>query len=118
MDVVLLVIRLLLAAVFGVASLAKLADRVGAQQALRDFGVPSVLAAPFGLLLPLTELAVAIALLPVATAWWAACGACALLLLFVTGPGLALARGRRQQPSSFGRGERWSAPARSAGWLS
>ena len=111
MEIALLVIRLLLATVFGVAGLAKLADHVGTQQTLRDFGVPSVLAPSFGLLLPLAELAVAVALLPVVTAWWAACGAFALLLLFVVGLGIALARGRRLDCHCFG--HLHSAPA---GW--
>jgi uncharacterized membrane protein YphA (DoxX/SURF4 family) len=54
-DVALLASRLLLAAVFVVAGLAKLADRAGSRQAMRDFGVPVRLAAPFGLLLPLAN---------------------------------------------------------------
>src|SRR2546429_9605121 len=57
MSLVLLIARLLLTAVFLVAGIAKLADLAGSRQALRDFGVPAVLARPFGLLLPLAELA-------------------------------------------------------------
>jgi uncharacterized membrane protein YphA (DoxX/SURF4 family) len=49
----LLIARLLLAGVFLVAALAKLADLAGSRQALRDFGVPARLATPLGLLLPL-----------------------------------------------------------------
>ena len=44
MNLVLLLARLLLAAVFLVAGLAKLADLAGSRQALRDFGVPAVFA--------------------------------------------------------------------------
>jgi len=102
MDVTVLIIRLILAAVFGVAAVAKLADRMGSQQALRDFGVPSILVPSFGLLLPLLELAIAVALLPVATARWAARAACALLLLFAAGLTLALVRGRRPPCHCFG----------------
>jgi len=65
----LLVARLLLALVFAAAGAAKLADRVGSRQAIVDFGVPSAIAAPLGLLLPLAELAVAASLLPASTAW-------------------------------------------------
>jgi uncharacterized membrane protein YphA (DoxX/SURF4 family) len=63
MTLLLLFVRLLLAAAFLVAGLAKLADLTGSRQALPDFGVPAVLARPFGLLLPLPELAVVVALL-------------------------------------------------------
>ncbi|MCL4488183.1 MAG: DoxX family membrane protein [Chloroflexi bacterium] len=69
MDLLLLAARLLLALVFAVAGLAKLADRPGSRQALRDFGLPTRLAGPLGVLLPLIELVVAFALLPLVTAW-------------------------------------------------
>src|ERR671931_2293813 len=102
MDVALLVARVLLAVVFLVAGLAKLADRAGSRRALVEFGLPSPLAGPFGLLLPLAELAVAVALVPRSTAWWGAIGALALLLLFVAGIGLNLARGRKPDCHCFG----------------
>ena len=111
MDVALLVARLLLAAVFTVAGLAKLVDRAGSRKAIVDFGLPQSLAAPLGTLLPLAELAVAFALLPVATAWWGALGAGVLLLLFIAGIGLNLARGRKPDCHCFG--QIYSAPA---GW--
>src|SRR3712207_1818636 len=94
MGTALLVARLLLAGVFLVAGLAKLTDRAGSRQGLIGFGIPSALATPLGILLPLAELAVAIALIPISTAWWGALGALALLLLFVVGIGVNLARGR------------------------
>jgi peroxiredoxin/uncharacterized membrane protein YphA (DoxX/SURF4 family) len=111
MSIVLLLARFLLALVFAVAGLTKLADLAGSRQALRDFGVPARLAAPFGLLLPLAELAVAGALVPTAWAWWGALGALALLLLFVAGIGSNLARGRQPECHCFG--QLRSAPA---GW--
>src|SRR5215204_2005101 len=77
MDTALLIARLLLALVFFVAGLAKLADRKGSSQALIDFGVPAALASPLSTLLPLAELAVAIVLIPTDTAWWGALGALA-----------------------------------------
>src|SRR5215211_6031472 len=79
MGTALLVARLLLALVFAVAGVAKLADREGSRRAITDFGAPSALAAPLGLLLPLAELVVAAALIPSATAWWGALGALLLL---------------------------------------
>ena len=111
MTLLLVFARLLLCVVFLIAGLAKLADLAGSRQALRDFGVPAALADPFGLLLPLAELAVAVALLLPAMAWWGALGALALLLLFVVGIGSNLARGRHPDCHCFG--QLHSAPA---GW--
>jgi len=111
MTLLLLCVRLLLALVFLVAGLAKLADLAGSQQALRDFGVPARLANPFGVLLPLAELAIALVLLLPVSAWWGALGALALLLLFVVGIGSNLAHGR--QPDCHCFGQLHSAPA---GW--
>lgn len=102
MDTVVLFARLLLAAVFAVAGVAKLSDREGSRQAVADFGVPSALAAPIGILLPLAELAVAAALIPTATALWGGVGALGLLLLFIAGIGANLARGRRPDCRCFG----------------
>src|SRR2546425_4125571 len=62
MGLVLLTARILLAVVFLIAGFAKLADLKGSWQSLRDFGVPTFLASPFGVLLPLAELVVAVAL--------------------------------------------------------
>ncbi len=102
MDVALLLARLLLALVFMVAGVAKLADREGSRRALADFGVPTPLATPLAVLLPLAELAVAAALIPVATAWWGAAGGLTLLLLFVAAIAVNLARGRKAECHCFG----------------
>jgi peroxiredoxin len=111
MTLALLIARVLLSVVFLVAGIAKLADLAGSRAALRDFGVPAQLATPLGTLLPLAELAVAVALLLPATAWWGALGALVLLLLFVAGIGYNLARG--QHPDCHCFGQVHSAPA---GW--
>jgi peroxiredoxin len=111
MTLLLVFARLLLCVVFLIAGLAKLANLAGSRQALRDFGVPPRLADPFGLLLPLVELAVALALIPTISAWWGASGALALLLLFVVGISYNLARGRTPDCHCFG--QLHSAPA---GW--
>jgi hypothetical protein len=73
-----------------------------ARRTLIEFGVPAVLAAPLGLLLPLAELAVAAALVPTTTAWWGACGALFLLFLFIAAIALNLARGRTPECRCFG----------------
>jgi thiol-disulfide isomerase/thioredoxin/uncharacterized membrane protein YphA (DoxX/SURF4 family) len=111
MGIALLIARLLLAVVFVVAGVAKLADRAGSRQAIIDFGLPTALATPLGILLPLAELAVAAALISTATAWWGAIGALALLLLFGAGISVNLARGRKPGCHCFG--QLHSAPA---GW--
>jgi len=111
MEAVLLIARLLLAGIFAMAGLAKLADSEGSRRAITNFGAPKVLAAPLGLLLPLTELAVASALIPTSTAPWGAVGALGLLLVFVAGIGVNLARGRKPDCHCFG--QLHSAPA---GW--
>src|SRR5260221_3225850 len=111
MSLVLLFVRFLLAVIFVVAGLAKLADRAGSQKALQDFGLPAALAQPLGLLLPLAELAVTVALLLPVTDWWGALGALLLLFLFVGGISYNLARGRTPDCHCFG--QLHSAPA---GW--
>jgi peroxiredoxin len=111
MDLVLLFARLLLAVVFVVAGLTKLVDLAGSRKALLDFGVPAMFVAPFAILLPLAELAVAVALIPTASAWWGAIGALALLLLFIAAISYNLARGRTPDCHCFG--QLHSAPA---GW--
>src|ERR671913_1629028 len=110
-DAALLIARLVLAGVFTLAGVAKLADLKGSRQAIRDFGVPSAIAAPLGLVLPLGELAVAATLLPASTAWWGALGALGLLSVFVVGISINLARGRTPECHCFG--QLHSAPA---GW--
>src|SRR5438128_1972335 len=102
MDIVLLAARVLLALVFGMAGVAKLADRAGSRQALRDFGLPGWLAGPLSVVLPLVELGVALALLPAVSAWWGALGALGLLVVFVVGISVSLLRGRRPACHCFG----------------
>lgn len=102
MELALLLARLLLAAVFLLAGFAKLADRQGASKALRGFGLPPAFAQPLSLLLSLAEIAVAVALIPVALAWYGACAALALLSIFIIGIAITLARGRSPDCHCFG----------------
>jgi 2-oxoglutarate dehydrogenase E1 component len=64
----LLLVRLLLSATFALAGVTKLADPAGARKSVVDFGAPAFLAGSVARLLPLAELACAIALLPAVTA--------------------------------------------------
>jgi thiol-disulfide isomerase/thioredoxin len=111
MDAALLIARLVLAAVFVLAGVAKLLDLPGSRKAIIEFGLPALLASPLALLLPLAELGIAVTLIPASSAWWGALGALGLLLLFVVGISINLARGRKPDCHCFG--QLHSAPA---GW--
>ncbi len=103
MSFALSIARSLLFCIFSVAGLAKIADLPGSRQSLLDFGVPSAFATPFSIGLPCAEIAVAFALIPVASAWWGALGAGTLLLLFIAGVSFNLARGHTPDCHCFGR---------------
>jgi thiol-disulfide isomerase/thioredoxin/uncharacterized membrane protein YphA (DoxX/SURF4 family) len=96
-----LVAQVLLALVFAVAGISKLANPAGSRTAMTDFGVPHSIAPLAAILLPLAELAVAVALLTTYT-WYGAAGALALLLIFMAGIGYNLARGRHPDCRCFG----------------
>src|SRR3954471_5740538 len=103
MSALVLVIRLVLAAVFAVAAVGKLADRAGARDAVRGFGVPVALAGVVAVVLPAGELAIAAALTVPATVWWAAVAAAGLLLCFAAAIAINLGRGRTPPCHCFGR---------------
>ena len=103
MDDAALVARLVLAAVFALAGAAKLADLEGSRAALAGFGVPDRLAGAFGILLPVAELATAVALVPEASATAAAVAALALLLVLSLGIAVSIARGGSPECHCFGR---------------
>jgi peroxiredoxin/uncharacterized membrane protein YphA (DoxX/SURF4 family) len=102
MDVALLGARLLLIAVLGVAGIAKLADLEGSRRAVEGFGISPSISRSVGSLLPLSEIAVAIALIFHVTAWWGALAAFVLLLFFIGGISVNLARGRTPDCHCFG----------------
>ncbi len=103
MDGFLVLSRLLLASVFVVAGLGKLADYTGSRRAMIDFGIPISLVTPFGSLMPLAELTIAGTLLSHTFAWWGAVAALALLLIFTIAIGLNLAQGRESNCHCFGK---------------
>lgn len=102
MDLTLLALRLFLTAIFAVAAITKLLDRGGSQQAILNFGVPTRLATPLVILLPLFELAVAIALVFSSTAWFGAVGALVLLCAFTAFIAISLLQGRTPECHCFG----------------
>jgi uncharacterized membrane protein YphA (DoxX/SURF4 family)/peroxiredoxin len=102
MEGVALWASILLAVVFAVAAVSKFADQAGTRQALADFGMPSRSVRTLGVLLPLAELAVAIALLFRPTARWGSVAALLLLGLFAAAIARAMARGDAPDCHCFG----------------
>jgi uncharacterized membrane protein YphA (DoxX/SURF4 family) len=101
-DVLLLVFESALAGVFVIAALTKLADPVGTRESMRAFGAPDRAAAALALVVPIAELAVAVALLFGQTARWGAIGVGCLLLVFSAAIFLSLARGSAPDCHCFG----------------
>jgi peroxiredoxin len=102
LQIALALARILLAAVFAVAAIAKLADRTGFRQTLADFGIPTGLRPLFVVGLPLCELATAVLLLPSATAGWGAWAALSLLAVFTANISILLVRGKAPACRCFG----------------
>ncbi len=94
--------RLALAAMFAFAGVAKLRDPGGTASMLQDFGAPQLAARPFARALPLVELAVALALVPYATAFWGSLAALCLLAAFTAAIGANLLLGRKPECRCFG----------------
>ncbi len=94
--------RLILAAVFGVAAAAKLADYHGSSRSMATFGVPVSLAPMAARVVPLAEAICAAALLSLRTAWWGAVGAGALLSVFTIAVGSNMMAGRAPDCRCFG----------------
>lgn len=111
MGAALLACRVLLAIVFLVAGVAKLADFVGARRAAVEFGAPDRLAGVVARALPVAEIAVAVALIPLFSARFGALGGAVVLLCFSAAIAIALAQGRSPDCHCFGQVH--SAPA---GW--
>ena len=97
-----MIARALLALIFLVAAVGKLLDPAGSRRALEEFGISADRARVGGVALPVTELAVAIALLLQPTAVWGAIGALALLIVFIIGVGRAISQGKRPDCHCFG----------------
>lgn len=99
---ILLGLRLLLAAVFVAAAAGKLASRSRTVETLAEFGVAESIRRPIAIALPLAELAIAVTLLPAATAAWAALAAALLLAAFTAVVARTLLQGREVDCNCFG----------------
>ena len=102
MDEALIAVRLILAGVFAVAGVAKLADLAGSRAAVAGFGVPERLAVPIGTLLPIAEITAAILLLGEGTARAGALLALILIAGFCIGIARSMARGEAPDCHCFG----------------
>jgi uncharacterized membrane protein YphA (DoxX/SURF4 family) len=82
MNVLLLLARLLLSALFMVSGVSKLGDRDGVREAAEGFGVPPRWTGLVSRVLPVLELVIAVLLLPAATATVGAVAATGLMVAF------------------------------------
>ena len=109
MSAIDLALRLILAATFVVAGVAKLGDREGSRHAVLGFGLPDRLAGPISIVVPLAELAAAALLIGTATAQVGAALALALLVAFCAAIARSMLRGEAPECHCFG--QLHSAPA-------
>lgn len=97
-----LVIRVLLAAIFAIAGVAKLMDLQGTRTAVAGFGVPERFSTLASIAIPGAELAAAVLIVPASTAVAGGWTAIALLVLFSLAAVTNLVRGRRPKCHCFG----------------
>jgi uncharacterized membrane protein YphA (DoxX/SURF4 family)/thiol-disulfide isomerase/thioredoxin len=102
MDLVIVLLRVALSAVFGTAGVTKLLDQRGTRDAVKNFGAPEPMAPALSLVLPITELTIAAGLLFTGTAGASALAALLVLGLFVVAISVNLARGRTHDCHCFG----------------
>lgn len=102
MEVILLLIRLFLAAIFLLAGVGKLFDLEGSEKAVRAFGTPAEFAKTFAVALPFAEIVFGICFLFVDTSWLGAIGGLILLLSFIGGMIWQLAQGKAPDCHCFG----------------
>ena len=103
MNTLVALARLVLAVVFVVSAVAKLRDRAGSRDGVRDFGVPQPLVGVVAAGLPVAELACALLLvLPDPAASVGAVGSLVLLLGFTVAIVVNLARGKHPECHCFG----------------
>lgn len=99
---ILILLRLILAATFLFAALGKALDPDGSRASLRGFAVPSPLIPIFVYLLPLTEVLAALLLIPGQSAWYGAALCLLLLLAFILAILFNMIVGRRPDCHCFG----------------
>jgi uncharacterized membrane protein YphA (DoxX/SURF4 family)/thiol-disulfide isomerase/thioredoxin len=102
MALIVVLLRIALSAVFGVAGITKLLDLRGTRTAVKNFRAPGPMVPAILLLLPIAELAVAAGLLVDRAASISALGALLLLAVFIVAISVNLAQGRTHDCHCFG----------------
>ena len=102
MESILLLSRLFLAAIFATAGITKLMDLKGSEVAVRDFGVPEPLVKPISVILPVSEVVIALLFFPLLTSWIAALAALIFLVWFTIGMAYQMAKGNAPDCHCFG----------------
>ena len=102
MEVLLLILRLVLAGIFGLAGVAKFLDLEGSEKAFKEFGVPAAIAKPSSIALSVFEIAIAAMFLFTTTSWIASVCALFLLVLFICQMIYQMARGKAPDCHCFG----------------
>jgi uncharacterized membrane protein YphA (DoxX/SURF4 family)/thiol-disulfide isomerase/thioredoxin len=102
MNLIIVLLRIALSAVFAVAGVTKLLDQKGTRDAVKNFGAPQSLVPAVSFLLPIAELLTAAGLLFVQTTRPSAFAALLMLSVFVIAISVNLARGRTHDCHCFG----------------
>lgn len=102
MEVILLLIRIFLFAVFITAGVGKLLDLKGSEKAVKAFGTPDEFAKFFAVGLPFAEIVFGVCFLFTGSSWAGAIGALILLLSFIGGMIAQLAQGNAPECHCFG----------------
>ncbi len=102
MNLIIVLLRIALSAVFAVAGITKLLDQKGTRDAVKNFGAPQSLVPALSFLLPIAELLTAAGLLFVHTTRPSAFAALLMLGVFVIAISVNLARGRTHDCHCFG----------------
>ena len=102
MDILLLLIRIFLFAIFAVAGVGKLLDLEGSEKAVKAFGIPDDFAKFFSMALPFAEIVFAVCFLFTSFSWVGAIGATVLLLTFIGGMIAQMAQGNAPDCHCFG----------------
>ena len=102
MHLFIVLLRIALSAIFGVAGITKVLDRRGTREAVKNFGSPERLAPVLSFVLPIAELAIAAGLLFARTTRISALASLLMLGLFIVVVSVNLAHGRTHDCHCFG----------------
>src|SRR4028119_784911 len=102
MELILLLVRIVLAGIFALAGAGKLLDLKGSKKAIEDFGVPNTLSKPLAVILPVAEILVALMMLFVQVSWLGAIAAFLLLAVFFGAMIVQMVKGNAPDCHCFG----------------